>query len=110
MSVHPATVSRPNSRPLLPLGPWRRPRAAPRRPAPRRPPSFTPYEGTEPAMRRRDGRYECAECGALLDIPPNAHPKAMIKVSDSRPNIRVLTLGGREIHRCDIATLQKQPT
>jgi hypothetical protein len=55
-------------------------------------------------MRLRDGRYECAHCGAVLDIPLNAgDPRVAIKAASGERNVRALYLDGREIHRCEIA-------
>jgi hypothetical protein len=53
-------------------------------------------------MRRHDGRYECANCGAQLDIPEHGEPNVTFHAAGGKPNVRVLKLGGREIHRCEI--------
>jgi hypothetical protein len=53
-------------------------------------------------MRRHDGRYECANCGAQLDIPANGEPNVTFHAAGGKPNVRVLKLNGREIHRCVI--------
>ena len=52
-------------------------------------------------MRLIDGRYECVLCGEVLDIPPTARPSVVLEASGGARNIRVLSLNGREIHRCD---------
>ena len=52
-------------------------------------------------MRRRGDRYECALCGAELDIPLDAKPKVTIKAASGKPNVRVLTIRRKEIHRCE---------
>ena len=53
-------------------------------------------------MRLNDGRYECAHCGAVLDIPLVEEPKVTIHAASGKPNMRVLTRHGKEIHRCDL--------
>jgi hypothetical protein len=53
-------------------------------------------------MRLNDGRYECVHCGAVLDIPLVGEPKVMIHGASGEPNMRVLSLNGKEIHRCDV--------
>jgi hypothetical protein len=52
-------------------------------------------------MRRRGDRYECALCGAELDVPFDATPKVTIKAASGQPNVRVLSIGRKEIHRCE---------
>jgi hypothetical protein len=54
------------------------------------------------SMRLHDGRYECAHCGAVLDIPLMNDPRVMIRAASGQPNVRVLFLDEREIHRCEI--------
>ncbi len=49
-----------------------------------------------------DGKYVCAQCGALLDIPPVPDPQVTVHAASGKPNVRVLTLDGREIHRCEL--------
>jgi hypothetical protein len=51
-------------------------------------------------MRLHDGRYECAYCGALLDIPLTDDPQVTIRAASGEPNTRALMLAGREIHAC----------
>ena len=51
-------------------------------------------------MRLHDGRYECAYCGALLDIPLTDDPQVTIRAASGAPNTRALMLAGREIHAC----------
>jgi hypothetical protein len=53
-------------------------------------------------MRLHDGRYECANCGAQLDIPTRGEPKVTFHATGGKPNVRVLKLEGREIHRCEV--------
>jgi len=55
-------------------------------------------------MRLLNGTYECAQCGLVLDIPSDAHPKVTIKAASGQPTWRVLTRGGKEIHRCEMPT------
>jgi hypothetical protein len=53
-------------------------------------------------VRLRDGRTECALCGAALDIPEGVTPTITIHAASGRPNIRVISIGREEIHRCQI--------
>jgi hypothetical protein len=48
-----------------------------------------------------DGRYECVLCGTELDIPLTAQPQVMLEARSGYQNIRVLTLNGTEVHRCE---------
>lgn len=56
-------------------------------------------------MRIVNGRYECAYCGAQLDIPLIAEPRVMISAASGKPNVRTLTLDGNEIHSCEIGEI-----
>ena len=56
-------------------------------------------------MRLHDGRYECAYCGAVLDIPLIGDPHVTIKAASGTPNIRTLTLDGIAIHACEIGEI-----
>jgi hypothetical protein len=51
-------------------------------------------------VRLRRGRYECAQCGAALDIDPAAVPRIVLETSSGKPLARVLLVNGVEIHRC----------
>jgi hypothetical protein len=53
-------------------------------------------------MRLHDGRYECAHCGEILDIPLVDRPQVVIHAASGKPNMRALTLDGKEIHACEI--------
>jgi hypothetical protein len=53
-------------------------------------------------MRWRDGKYECAQCGAALDVAKNALPLVVIIGASGKRNQRALMLGGKEVHRCEI--------
>jgi hypothetical protein len=54
-------------------------------------------------MRLHDGRYECALCGAVLEIPMHEHPRAVLTASSGKRNIRVISTSGKEIHRCALS-------
>jgi hypothetical protein len=60
-------------------------------------------------MRLRNGHYECAYCGAELDIPPGAQPRVTFHAASGKPNVRVLQVEGREIHRCELDTSGRDP-
>jgi hypothetical protein len=52
---------------------------------------------------RPDGRYECAYCGAELDIAPDDDlPDVVVEDATGRSKMRILSLNGREVHRCNI--------
>ena len=53
-------------------------------------------------MRRRDdGRYECALCGAVLDVPRDTLPTVVVVGRSGKPNVRILMVGSSELHRCE---------
>jgi hypothetical protein len=54
-------------------------------------------------MRRKDGYYECVQCGARLDIAEDAVPRVAIHMASGKKSERVITVDGREIHRCSIS-------
>lgn len=56
-------------------------------------------------MRLQDGRYECAYCGAILDIPLVENPTVTMHARSGEPNVRVLRFGDQEVHRCEINPL-----
>ena len=51
---------------------------------------------------RDDGKYECALCGAQLDMPRGTQPTSTLCGMSGKPNVRVLTVGGKEVHRCTV--------
>jgi hypothetical protein len=53
-------------------------------------------------MRHLDGKWLCAECGAVLHVADGDEPKVTIHAASGKPNVRVLMLRGVEIHRCEI--------
>ena len=57
-------------------------------------------------LHRADGKFECAECGAMLDLPDGASchdVRVSYESGSGRWNyqMRVLRVRGLEIHRCD---------
>jgi len=58
-------------------------------------------------MRLVDGRYECAQCGAVLAIAPEAEPMVVFHAASGQSTVRVITVDGHEIHRCDVR--ERQP-
>lgn len=57
----------------------------------------------EDEMRLFDGRWMCAACGAVIDVPHGDEPKATLHAASGQPNVRVLTVDNREIHRCSLS-------
>jgi hypothetical protein len=50
----------------------------------------------------RDGNYACSFCGAILEISTETSPHVTIEGKGGRPNVRILSLAGDEIHRCEV--------
>jgi hypothetical protein len=48
--------------------------------------------------------YRCAFCGAVLDLAHRIEPRIHIEGTSGRPNVRVLTIEGEEVHRCTVVT------
>ena len=53
-------------------------------------------------MRLIDGCYECAVCGAVLDIPGDEKPRVVIKSTSGKPHMRAIIYDGVEIHACPV--------
>jgi hypothetical protein len=53
-------------------------------------------------VRLRDGKYECVNCGALVDAPPGEVPYAVVLSTSGRPDYQLIVLHGKELHRCEI--------
>ena len=53
-------------------------------------------------LRRRDGRFECTLCGAVLDVPEDKVPLVLIAAASGEPNMRTIMVEGAELHRCPI--------
>jgi hypothetical protein len=49
-----------------------------------------------------NGRYECAQCGAVLDIDAANVPCVVFHAASGQPNMRVVKVNGRELHRCEV--------
>jgi len=54
------------------------------------------------SVRQVDGRYVCERCGAILCEPHVEDAVATIVGEGGKANVQVLTIGRREIHRCEI--------
>jgi hypothetical protein len=48
------------------------------------------------------GRYECVLCGAVLNISDAAKVRTLIVTSTGKPDVRVIFVGGKEVHRCTL--------
>ena len=53
-------------------------------------------------MRLVDGRYECAHCGAVLELEREAEPMVVFHAGSGQPNMRVISVDGHEVHRCEV--------
>jgi hypothetical protein len=51
-------------------------------------------------VRLRRGRYECAQCGTVLDVDRAKVPRVLLEASSGQPVTRILLVDGQEIHRC----------
>jgi hypothetical protein len=47
-----------------------------------------------------NGKYLCVLCGEEIDITSEQRPLTLIKASSGKPNLRVIMLGGEELHAC----------
>jgi hypothetical protein len=52
----------------------------------------------------RNGGYKCSSCGMALDIPAGAKLRTMIVGASGKPNMHVLVVDGKEVHRCEAQT------
>ena len=54
-------------------------------------------------MRLSFGRWYCAVCGAVVeDVPEAAQPRSEIRGTSGQPTVRVVLVGRREVHRCEV--------
>ncbi len=51
-------------------------------------------------VEQRGRSYYCAQCGARLNIDESARVSVVIHAASGEDNERVLTVHGRELHRC----------
>jgi len=51
-------------------------------------------------VRLINGRYRCALCEAVLDIPADSRPVVVIVAASGEPNLRTIRVDGEEVHRC----------
>jgi hypothetical protein len=53
----------------------------------------------------KDGAdVRCAQCGVPLDVPEGVVPRVSIEGASGASNMRVLSIDGKEIHRCTVIT------
>lgn len=55
-------------------------------------------------LRLHNGKYLCTLCGEQIDIAPEQQPLVLIKASGGKPNLRVISLDGVEVHACPVGT------
>ncbi len=46
--------------------------------------------------------FVCPHCGHTIEFDRGVEPRAEIEGMSGRPNVYVLRLGRRELHRCDL--------
>jgi hypothetical protein len=51
-------------------------------------------------IQKDNGRYACALCGQVVDVPQGKQPLVVIKARSGEPNTRAITLDGVELHAC----------
>jgi hypothetical protein len=52
----------------------------------------------------RNGDYKCSSCGIVVDIPAGAKVRTMIVGASGKPNMHVLVVDGKQVHRCEAQT------
>jgi hypothetical protein len=61
-------------------------------------------------MRLIHGKYECALCGAELDLPPDEEPRIEIhQAAGEKQVIRVIVIDHHELHRCEVVAPAQNP-
>jgi hypothetical protein len=56
-------------------------------------------------MRLEDsGSYVCAHCGVAVNLAADETARVTIFAASGRPNVRVVSIGGNEVHRCEISS------
>jgi hypothetical protein len=53
-------------------------------------------------VQRRDGRDNCSLCGEEIPMPRRRRFRTVIIGVSGKPNVRVVTVEGAEVHRCEI--------
>jgi len=51
-------------------------------------------------MLIQNGRHVCVLCGTEVDVPLDQRPLVLIKAASGKPNMRVISLNGKELHAC----------
>jgi hypothetical protein len=59
-------------------------------------------------MRLINGKWQCVQCGAAVDIPSDKKPQIILKTSSGERMMRTLNVDGQEVHRCP-ASVAKPP-
>jgi len=54
------------------------------------------------SMFLHNGKYLCVLCGAEIDVIHDQRQRVFIRVDGARPNMRVISLAGTELHACQI--------
>jgi hypothetical protein len=54
------------------------------------------------AVLLRQGKYVCALCGEPVMAETDQRPLIVIRAASGEPNLRVISLEGRELHACPI--------
>jgi hypothetical protein len=49
--------------------------------------------------------YRCTTCDAVIELETDASPVVVLAAQSGKPNQRVVTAAGVEVHRCPFPTL-----
>ncbi len=52
--------------------------------------------------------YQCLFCEAVLDVPDGTEPLVSIEARGGGPNMHVIKVDGKEIHRCDMTVRRRR--
>ena len=53
-------------------------------------------------------RYKCALCGAVLMVSDAAKVRTLMVSSSGTPDVRVMFVAGKEMHRCALAGVRDE--
>jgi len=51
-------------------------------------------------VRQTNSGYQCAQCGAPLDLSKDALPRTSFSHGSGQPRVRILSVDGADVHRC----------
>ena len=51
-------------------------------------------------VRLVNGKRECTLCGGPLDVLTDQAPLVLIAAASGQPNMQIISVDGKEVHRC----------